>query len=453
MLTALLRVLGVLAALWLAGCSTVRPWVNEPLAEASATTDGFADGERDPSILMAVMLSGGGARAAAFSYGVLSELQRSRVTWAGHETSLLEKVNLVGGVSGGSIMAAYFSVFGSDGLNQFEQDYLRQDFQDSLISHALRPGNLVSLTSPWFGRSHLLAERLDTLYQGATFGSLKHRPGHPELLITATDMSLGTGFEFTRDQFDLICSNLKSVPISFAVAASSAVPLVLSPVTLRNFAGNCPAPETNDGGKGDYRARLYSEQAQSYLNVRSRPYIHLVDGGLSDNLGVRRLLDNALAGGGLRHTLQKSGIQPGSVRKLVLISVNSERDPSSNIDMSDRIPGMADVLDTLLFGTGARATKETQEFLADVTRQWKAELARRQDGSKDVFAQDAQVHVIQVNLRDAPDPLRRRELLQVPTAFSIPKKDVNQLIEAGGTILRESPEFKALLLSLRDASR
>lgn len=453
MITTLLRVLGVLAALWLAGCSTVRPWVNEPLAGPLAAVDNFSEGERDPSIMMAVMLSGGGARAAAFSYGVLAELQRSRFAWAGRETSLLEKVDLVGGVSGGSIMAAYLAVFGSDGLNQFEQDYLRQDFQDSLISHALRPRNLVSLTSPWFGRSQLLAERLDTLYQGATFGSLPHRPGHPDLLITATDMSLGTGFEFTRDQFDLICSDLKSVPVSFAVAASSAVPLLLSPVTVRNYAGNCPAPAANDGGKGDYRARLYSEQAQSYLNAQRRPYIHLVDGGLSDNLGVRRLLDNALAGGGLGQTLQKSGVPAGSVHKLVLISVNSERDPSSNIDMSDRIPGVAEVLDTLLFGTGARATKETQEFLADITRQWKAELAQRQDGSVDVFSPDAQVHVIQVNLRDAPDPLRRRELLQVPTAFSIAPKDVNQLIEAGGAILRESPEFKALLRSLSDAPR
>jgi NTE family protein len=145
MITTLLRVLGVLAALWLAGCSTVRPWVNEPLAGPLAAVDNFSEGERDPSIMMAVMLSGGGARAAAFSYGVLAELQRSRFAWAGRETSLLEKVDLVGGVSGGSIVAAYLAVFGSDGLNKFEQDYLRQDFQDSLISHALRPRNLVSL--------------------------------------------------------------------------------------------------------------------------------------------------------------------------------------------------------------------------------------------------------------------------------------------------------------------
>ncbi|MDZ7919391.1 patatin-like phospholipase family protein [Rhodoferax sp.] len=410
--------------------------------------------ERDPSILMAVIFSGGGARAAAFGYGVLSELQASRFVWKGQESNLLQKVDLVGGVSGGSIMAAYLATYGEKGLGRFEHEYLRRDFQDSLLNYALRPGNLVSLTSPWFGRSHLLAERLDALYQSATFGDLARRPGHPELLITATDMSLGTGFDFSKSQFDLICSKLEDVPVSFAVAASSAVPLLLSPVTLRNFAGQCPPPAQQGDAWDDYRTRLYRDQARSYLDSKNRPYIHLVDGGLSDNLGVRRMLDSALADGGLRPTLLRTGIAPGTIRKLVLISVNSERDPSANIDMSDRLPGTAEVLDTLLFGAGARATKETQEFLADLTRQWKSELAQRYHGGQDVFAPDAQVHVIQVNLRDAPDVVQRRKLLQVPTALSISDQDVTQLIGAGRTILSESPEFKNLMQALRqDAPR
>ncbi|WP_432206220.1 hypothetical protein, partial [Escherichia coli] len=71
-----------------------------------------------------------------------------------------------------------------------------------------------------------------------------------------------------------------------------------------------------------------------------------------DNLGVQRLLDRALAGGGLHETFNESGIPPGTIRKLVLITVNAERDPSFNIDMSDKVPNMAQVVDSLLFGTG-----------------------------------------------------------------------------------------------------
>lgn len=60
------------------------------------------------------------------------------------------------------------------------------------------------------------------------------------------------------------------------------------------------APRQRFVGGTDYRACMYRAQAHSYLDARRRPFIHLVDGGLADNLGVRRLLDRALAGGGLR---------------------------------------------------------------------------------------------------------------------------------------------------------
>ena len=346
------------------------------------------------------------------------------------------------------------SVASSRVVSRFEHDFLRQNFQNSLITQALRPGNLVDLTSPWLGRTHLLARRLDDLYGGLTFGDVERRPRHPQLFITATDMSLGTGFEFTWEQFTLICSDLRKVPLSFAVASSSAVPLLLSPMTLKNYADQCPERRTGStasaraAAAGDYRARLYRAHELSYTDAQRKPYIHLVDGGLADNLGVQRLLDRALAGGGLRQTFSEVGIPPATIRKLVLITVNAERDPSVNIDMSDQVPNMAQVVDALLFGTGARATRETQEFLRDITQQWRQALAAGSTGSGDAFAPDAEIHVIPVNLRDAPDDVARRRLLQVPTAFSISHEEVTDLIEAGGSVLRHSPEFRALVQSL-----
>ncbi|MCJ0761740.1 patatin-like phospholipase family protein [Variovorax terrae] len=457
----LLRLSGVLVLAGLAaGCSSVRPWINEPLSpeQALAVTQGRAplldDSARSPSMLVAVTLSGGGARAAAFGYGVLSELQNTRTQEGGRMRTLLDEVDVISGVSGGSIIAAYYAAFGSEGLPRFERDFLRKSFQNNLITQTLKPGNLYDLTSPWFGRSQMLARRLDELYQGKTYGDVERRPGHPALLITATDLSLGAGFEFTWDQFELICSNLNTVPLSFAVAASSAVPIVLSPLTLKNYAAACPRPgpgpaaDATPAARDDYRVRLYRSQARSYLDAEARPYIHLVDGGLSDNLGVRRLLDRTLAGGSLRGTLRSMEISPRSIRKLVLITVNSERDPAERIDASDKVPGTSQVVDALLFGAGARATQETQEFLTDLALQWKNELRRGASDGSDAFARDADVHVIQVNLRDAPEWADRQTLLQIPTAFSIAPLDVERLIEAGRHVLRRSPEFQALLHSL-----
>ena len=173
-----------------------------------------------------------------------------------------------------------------------------------------------------------------------------------------------------------------------------------------------------------------------------------MDGGLADNLGVQRLLDRALMSGGLRQTFREVAIPPGSVRKVVLVVVNAERDPTRNLDLSDEVPGIFDVADALLFGTGARATNETQEFLHDVARAWHREVqGQGPAAASDVFARDAQIHVVTVNLRDAPVQ-QRRQLLQVQTAFSIADQEVSELIAAGGQVLRASPDFQALLRSL-----
>ena len=438
----------------LAGCSSVKPWVNEPL-RAGPQVDVAAVAQRDSSALFAVALSGGGARAAAFGYGVLQELKATPCCWNDKTSNVLDAVDLVSGVSGGSIVAAYFAAFGSPGLDGFETDFLRQDFQDGLVSQMLRPANLFDLTSPWFGRSQLLQRRLDGLYRGMTFADVARRPRHPQLIVTATDMSLGSGFDFTADQFDLICSDLGSVPLSFAVTASSAVPLVLSPLTLRNYRNECPVGPTaiaTDGRTDDYRARLYRAEKRSYLDADSRPFVHLVDGGLADNLGVRRLLDRALSGGGMGSTFSEVRIAPGSIKRLVIVTVNAERDPARRIDESDKVPTTTEVVDALLFGTGNRATGETQAYLDDVAARWREEIRGGRRERLRGFSPDAEIFLIQVNLRDAPASAKRQFLLQVPTAFSIGEAEVTQLIAAGREVLRSDKDFQALTRSLGGAA-
>lgn len=446
---------GAVLALALAGCSSTRPWINAPLPGGLVTPDpdsagvvsGIASG--DTSMIMAVTLSGGGARASAFGYGVLQALNDTPIAWNGRNAALIDQVSFVSGVSGGSIVAAYFAAFGAETFKRFEPEFLRQNFQDSLITYALKPGNLVDLTSPWFGRSQLLARRLDELYRGRTFADMWARPGRPRLLISATDLSLGTSFDFSWDQFTRICSDLASVPLSFAVASSSAVPLVLSPVTVKNYAGSCRLPAAIDStpgqGNSGYRTRLLRSTLSSYQDAATRPFIHLVDGGVADNLGVRSLLDRSLSDGGIRASLRE--LPRGSVRKLVLITVNAERDPSERIDRSDRVPSIAQVVDAMLFGTGARASQETLGLLNDVTLQWQRELNAAPDGNS-AFAADAKIYVINVNLSDAPEWLERNRLLQVPTAFSIPPDDVTRLIQAGRFLLETSPVYRDLLQSM-----
>jgi NTE family protein len=445
------------AALLLSACSTARPWINVPLTSeaqgAVAIMRPAAQAvarEKPRPIIAAVTLSGGGARAAAFGLGVLQELKATGFELQGRPTTLLDEVDLISGVSGGSVLAAYYAAFGDEVFTSFERDFLLVPFQSSLVRDILSPQSLHRLTSPWWGRSNTLALHLDALFRGVTFGELRARRPSPRLLVTATDLTTGAPFEFTPEQFALICSDLDSVPLSFAVAASSAVPLLLSPVTVRNYAGSCESGmNAADATVADRNlsARLRQRIAASYQDAQERPYLHLVDGGLADNLGVRGLVDHTMAGGSLDESF--GALPEGSVHHIVLVSVNSERDLGERIDRTDRVPGVGQVLNALVFGAGSRFTEETTAMVDDQARRLREELhvLRGRPGSP--FAADAELHVMNVSLRS----LRDADLLRVPTAFQILPLQVRQLQTAGRTALRDLPEFQRLQSRLGACAR
>ena len=56
--------------------------------------------------------SGGGTRAAAFSYGVLEELRRTEITVDGQRRRLIDEVDIITGVSGGSFTALAYALHG-----------------------------------------------------------------------------------------------------------------------------------------------------------------------------------------------------------------------------------------------------------------------------------------------------------------------------------------------------
>ncbi len=437
----------------LTACSSLTPWRNPPLPEGTPGTgvDNIRLSEKtDPSFLMVLSISGGGARAAAFGYGVLKEMADTQVPWNGHEQTLLSQVDVVRGVSGGSIVATYYALNGNKTFSDFKKDYLYKDFQQSLVSAILNPRNYAAAVSPTLGRGHVLAEKLDALYDGKTYEDLYRNP-HADLIVLATDLSQGTSFEFSPDQFATLCADIRKVPLSFAVASSAAVPIILSPLTLKNYAGQCEYSARKREEvlrlQGNYRMRTYRSDVLSYLDSKNRPYIHLVDGGLSDNLGVRSLMDRVTLGVG---QLRRDLVSRGSVKKVVLVVVNAERDPSVNIDKSENVPTLSEVFDTIMFSTSGRVTKETMQMVEDTGRQWAEMKQSLSPQLKALLAPDAQLHVVPVSLRDAPAGLSvpRQHLLRIPTLFTVKRKDVDALIEAGRQTLRNNVEYRKLLQSL-----
>ncbi|MGZ8273917.1 MAG: patatin-like phospholipase family protein [Burkholderiaceae bacterium] len=445
------RLAALLAVLLIAACSSFRPPVIPPTEDVSALPTGPTPVHQP--VVVVVTLSGGGARASAFGLGVLRELKATKFDADGQGTTLLDQITLISGVSGGSLLAAHFAAFGEESLTRFETDFLLRDFQGRLIELALSPVRLFRLSSPWYGRSDVLAERLEELYRGRTFGDLRARRSGPDLLVTATDLTTGAPFEFTPEQFRLICADWASVPLSFAVAASSAVPLLLTPLTVPNKAGTCAGPvqAIPTGGDDNYRTRLMRSTVESYLHAEERPYIHLVDGGLADNLGMRTIMDRLIIEGSISAGFQRTAA--GSIRKVVLIAVNSERGLVEDIDQSDRIPTSRQVVEALLFGAGARLTRTTLGMMEDDVQRWRREIEVVRGTPGSPFAADAELHLVTVSLGEVPDLEVRRSLLAVPTAFTIDADQVQELVKAGREVLRQAPEFQRLQRSLGQEPR
>jgi NTE family protein len=111
--------------------------------------------------------------------------------------------------------------------------------QGEIVSRVLSPSNWGTLGGTGTGRSEVAAQLYDEIpFNGATFRDLRRGEG-PVIMASATDISTGSRFIFSQRVFDVICSDLVAVPLSRASAASSAVPVVLSPVTFNNYGGSC----------------------------------------------------------------------------------------------------------------------------------------------------------------------------------------------------------------------
>jgi len=101
--------LAALAALLaLGGCATAP--VNPPLTHADPAAgyryQNRVQYDRDKEDLVILAFSGGGTRAAAFSYGVLEVLRDTEVVGKnGQRERMLDSVDIIAGVSGGSFTA------------------------------------------------------------------------------------------------------------------------------------------------------------------------------------------------------------------------------------------------------------------------------------------------------------------------------------------------------------
>ncbi len=392
---------------------------------------------------LALSFSGGGTRAAAMAYGVLEELAQTQVTIDGVTHRLLDEVDAVSGVSGGSFTASYFALYGDRIFEDYEQRFLKRNVQRALIFRMFWPWNFLRLLSPYFSRSDLAIEYYhDEIFDGATFETLQARDG-PKLRINATDLSTGVPFRFNQDQFDFICSDLSSFPVARAVGASAAVPFLFPPVTLRNYAGECgfgqPAwlkKSLNRAQGGSARRSRYARVLNSYLDSALRPYIHLIDGGVSDNLAIRNPI--ATAASDLKSLDEHP--QARTIQRFIGIIVNAQTETKLTWSLIDRDPSVGAILAFMTNSQIDVLSDETIELLHTLVALWREQASAAGLPTK--------FYLVEVDLQSVEDEAEREYLNHIPTTLSLPEEAVDRLRQAARRLLRTNPDFQRLLKDL-----
>jgi NTE family protein len=442
------------------GCSHFGHYpVNEPLDKYKPgygyIFQNMVPPDNSEEFLLILAFSGGGTRAAAFSFGVLEELRATQVTLDGRRRNLLDEVDAISSVSGGSFTAAYYGLFGNRIFEDFEGRFLKKNIQWALAARIfLNPINWFRLASPYFDRSDLVAEYYDEhVFERKTFGDFLERKG-PIVLINATDMSKGTRLTFHQAFFDALCSDLSKFPVARACAASSAVPGVLAPITLRNYAGRCgyTVPPYFEKVSTDYRQREMRENLMAVLDSNEKPYFHLIDGGVADNLGLRAIEESISAVGDMWTTLKLSGRE--KVRKVVFVVVNAEKRVDDRWDKIEFVPPFAAMLSSYASIAISRYNMETVALLRESFERWTREIRTGrcppgQLSTEPGSCGDITFYLVEVKFGNLEDPTERSYMDKLPTSFRLKREQVDKLREAARRLLRKSEDFQRLLRDLQ----
>jgi NTE family protein len=460
---------GILAAaalaVWLAGCSGLGPR-SEPLNEpiAGSAENAFAATRTDPTanedVVLGLAFSGGGTRAAAFSFGVLQEVEGTRIASRTGSHSLLDRVAFVSGVSGGSVLTAYYGLKKRAALEDFRERFLIRNAEDGL-STSITPVNLVRALGGGVNDSGTFSRWLSqNLFDGATFADFRKTPG-PQVWINASDIYNRTAFVFGESAFIALCSDLATYPIADAVAASAAVPIVFTPVVIKAYPQQCEdktpawAVRARHNPNAHPMLRHFADALYGYRSGTTK-YVKLLDGGLVDNFGLSGFTISRLSASKPYEPLAPD--QAVRLRRLMIIIVDAGRAPSGDWVQTVEGPSGTELImaaaDTAVAASVNAGFTAFERSMADWQRElvgWRcglpAEQRAKYGAGPNWNCRDIKFYVNRVAF-DQLGSERAKLLNAVDTRFKLPTDQVDMVIEAGRDALRINPGFRAFLQSV-----
>ena len=458
------RLLAGLVAFGLAGCASWNPPINTALGGGDRPEELPFGGREiaDDEVFIGLAFSGGGTRASSFSYGMLKALQE--VTQSDDNPGgLLKHVRLVTGVSGGSVTAAYFGLHGPAGMDVYRDKYLIQNAEKYMSTSVWNPVTLARGLAGGVNSRKTFARFLDeSILGGATFRDLWKR-GHATTWLNASDVANNTPFVFTQETFDALCSNLADLPVSEAVAASAAFPLVFSPITLEAHDKDCDYSEPDWLTAARYNPeatsamKAYGKTLETYRDPEKIKYVKLLDGAITDNFGTTGLsVARAKSETPFGPLSEEQAVR---MKRMLFLVANAGVQSDFRWTQKPGGPGGVQLGLAIANSSMGSATRLGYDVLrlsldqyAEDLIDWRCSLSsgevRRYRGTLSGWdCSDVKLFVGQVNF-DLLDDERQEELDTVPTRLRLEVEQVDAVIAAGLDATRLNPDFNGFLRSI-----
>lgn len=379
-------------------------------------------GVMEDPVNVALAISGGGTRSAVFAAGAMEQLAYMS---DGSGRNILDRCEAVSAVSAGSIAAGYYALYkpAHYGCPEDKAAFF-QRFKSHMTVDFLMRGWVHYLSHPWeagmkyytrYRFAQSLANTFDQhMFLGATFGDIARREASgevPTTIINATALDSGHRFLFSNLNvsrnfgfkaseidgsaalgvmakalsapayatvgFDGIDSDICNFRLASAISASSAYPVLPGPTSLRNYA---------TGG-----------------------YVHLADGGVSDNFGVDSLAQ-----------LYLNRVARGKAGRLVVICLDATAplEPSRPFDPNG-------------YSSSLKYGEQASTIMG----------ARGQTFANVLYNAAGPIKVIQLRLWDSP---HAKELRSRKTTLQISEKDMHVVLCAAADVAQAK---KAEILS------
>jgi NTE family protein len=450
-----LLIIGFCAVLF--GCASIQNApVNQPGTSpglAGTVRLNFEEGAQDNDDVIGLSFSGGGTRAAAFSFGVLTEMEHTPVR--GANATMLDQVDFISGVSGGAVTAAYYGLRKRAALDDFRERFLLRNAEEGLETN-LNLATIGKALAGGINDSQGFPRWLDAnLFNGATFGEFREA-GLPRVWINASDIYNRTPFVFGATTFNAMCSDLSKYPLANAVAASAAVPVAFAPVVIQTFPGKCSVPlpawivKARDDRNAPPMLNSFAKAIGRYHDGEM-PYIKLLDGGLVDNYGLSGFTIARLSADTPYGPL--SPRQAVRLRRGLFLVVDAKTGVSGNWINTVEGPSGVELVkaaaDTAIDASVSTSFTAFDRTMADWQGsliKWRCGLSaadRAKFGARPGWnCHDLKFIVGRLGF-DQLDQARAAELEAIPTRFRLPPDQVDSVIAAGRDALRRNPSFRA----------